>query len=85
MRVTWNGNNLGLNLYQQLLAALQNLDGDPLGGPPAVDAAIAAELAGIGGSGLNVAISLNQAEKSDLVDVLSDFNKGKFAGFPHCK
>ena len=76
--------NANLNLYQQLLAALQNLGGDPLGGPPAVDAAIAAALAGTGGTGLDITVSLTSAERSALIDVLSDFNEGQFAGFPHC-
>src|SRR5215207_7344824 len=40
--VTWNGSNNNLNLYQQLLAALNNLDGNATAGPAAVDAAIAA-------------------------------------------
>ena len=43
--VTWTGGNNILNLYQQLLAAINNLGGNETGGPAAVDQAI------IGGEG----------------------------------
>lgn len=84
--VTFGGNNTLLNLYQQLLAALNNLGGDANedAGPAAVDAAIDAAQAGTGGSGLNITTTLTQGQMSDLIDVLSDFNEGQFAGFPHC-
>ncbi|HEX6313554.1 MAG TPA: hypothetical protein VFZ73_01790 [Gemmatimonadaceae bacterium] len=82
--VTFGGNNTLLNLYQQLLAALNNLGGDPLGGPDEVDTAIADALAGTGGTGLSITTSLTQTEMSDLIETLSDFNEGTFDGWPHC-
>jgi len=81
--VTWGASNNNLNLYQQLLAALQNLDGDPLGGPDAVDQAIADALAGTSGTGLNIIVAPG-TDVSGLIDTLSSFNEGDFAGFPHC-
>ena len=81
--VTWEGDNNTLNLYQQLLAALNNLDGNALGGPPAVDAAIAAALAGTGGIGTNITLAPG-TDVSGLIETLSNFNEGEFAGFPHC-
>jgi hypothetical protein len=83
--VTFGGNNTLLNLYQQLLAALNNLAGDPLGGPDDVDDAIADALAGTsGGPGVDITTTLTQTEMSDLIDVLSAFNEGEYAGWPHC-
>lgn len=84
--VTFGGDNTLLNLYQQLLAALNNLGGDANedAGPAAVDAAIDAAQAGTGGSGLSITTTLTQEQMSDLIDVLSAFNEGQFAGFPHC-
>ena len=82
--VTWGDDNLLLNLYQQLLAALNNLNGDATGGPAAVDAAISAALGGTGGTGLNITTTLTHDQMSDLVDTLSDFNEGTFTGWPHC-
>ena len=84
--VTWQGGNNTLNLYQQLLAALNNLGGDANedAGPAAVDAAIDEAQAGTGGTGLNITTTLTQAQVSSLIDTLSAFNEGKFAGFPHC-
>jgi hypothetical protein len=82
--VTWPaGQNNVLNLYQQLLAALNNLDGNALGGPPSVDAAIAAALAATGGSALNITIAAG-TDVGALITPLSDFNEGKVANFPHC-
>jgi hypothetical protein len=81
--VTFGGVNNNLNLYQQLLAALNNLDGDATGGPADVDAAIAAAIAATGGSGLNITVAAG-TDVSGLIDVLSSFNEGEFAGFPHC-
>jgi len=81
--VTWNGNNNNLNLYQQLLAAINNLNGDLTGGPPAVDAAIAAALAATGGTGLNITVAAG-TNVSGLISVLSAFNEGTYDGFPHC-
>jgi hypothetical protein len=88
--VTWGDdnkpNNL-LNLYQQFLAALQNLGGDANedAGPADVDAAIDAVQAGTGGTGLNITTTLTDTQISDLIDVLSAFNEGQFAGWPHCE
>ena len=84
--VTWQGGNDTLNLYQQLLAALNNLGGDANedAGPAAVDAAIDAAQAGTGGTGLNITSTLTQGQTSTLINTLSSFNEGKFAGFPHC-
>jgi hypothetical protein len=83
--VTWQGGNNVLNLYQQLLAALQNLGGNATAGPAAVDAAVASALAATGGTGLNITISgLTQAQISSLINVLSRFNQGEFARWPHC-
>ena len=81
--VTWQGGNNTLNLYQQLLAALNNLGGDPLGGPDAVDQAIANALAATGGSGLNITL-VGSPNVGALITPLSNFNEGKVAGFPHC-
>jgi len=82
--VTWpDGQNNVLNLYQQLLAALNNLGGNPLGGPASVDAAIAAALAATGGSGLNITI-VPGTDVGALITPLSNFNEGNVAGFPHC-
>jgi hypothetical protein len=82
--VTFGDNNNLLNLYQQLLAALNNLDGNLTGGPADVDEAIADAIAGTGGMGLSITTTLTQEEISDLIDTLSAFNEGTFAGWPHC-
>ena len=84
--VTFGGNNTLLNLYQQLLAALNNLGGDANedDGPAAVDAAIDAAQNGTGGTGLNITTTLSQTEMSSLIDTLSAFNEGTFTGWPHC-
>jgi hypothetical protein len=81
--VTWGSNNNNLNLYQQLLAALQNLDGNATAGPPAVDAAIAAALAATSGTGKNIIVAPG-TDVSGLINTLSSFNEGDFANFPHC-
>ena len=87
--VTWGTdnkpNNL-LNLYQQLLAALNNLGGDANEdlGPTAVDDAIDAAQNGTGGTGLNITTTLTAQQIGDLTSVLSSFNEGTFAGWPHC-
>jgi len=77
-------NNL-LNLYQQFLAALQNLGGDANedNGPAAVDAAIDAVQAATGGSVLYISLVAG-TDVGALIDVLSAFNEGDFAGWPHC-
>jgi hypothetical protein len=82
--VTWTGKNNTLNLYQQLLAALQNLGGDANAGPDAVYQAIADALAGTGGSGLNITTSLTQSEIGTLTGILASFNEGAYEGWPHC-
>jgi hypothetical protein len=85
--VTWTGGNNTLNLYQQLLAAINNLNGNETAGPAAVDAAIAAAKAGtvvttIGG-GVQITLVAG-TDVSGLIDTLSSFNEGSLAGFPHC-
>jgi hypothetical protein len=80
-----NNLNLLLNVYQQLLTALNNLDGDATAGPADVDAAIALVLGGTGGTGLHIATTLTQQQLGSLATVLADFNEGKFAGWPHCE
>jgi hypothetical protein len=79
--VTWQGGNDVLNLYQQLLAALLN---GGAAGPAAVQTAITQAQAGTGGSGLAITTNLSQAQVSALINTLSAFNEGTFAGFPHC-
>jgi len=82
--VTFGGDNSLLNLYQQLLAAINNLGGNLTAGPASVDAAVAAALAGTGGTGLNITTTLTQTQISDLTETLSSFNEGLLAGWPHC-
>jgi hypothetical protein len=81
--VTWGADNNNLNLYQQLLAALNNLNGDATGGPAAVDAAIAAALAATGGTGTTITVAAG-TDVSGLINVLSAFNEGTYTGWPHC-
>jgi hypothetical protein len=83
--VTFGDNNNLLNLYQQLLAALNNLDGNLTAGPAAVDAAVAAAIAGTGGTGLNITTTLTNTQISELIATLSAFNEGTLAGWPHCE
>jgi hypothetical protein len=85
--VTWPaGRNDILNLYQQLLTALNNLGGDAnaLDGPPALDAAITAALAGTGGAGTAITSNLTVAQASTLINALTFFNEGNVTGWPHC-
>jgi hypothetical protein len=85
--VTFGGNNTLLNLYQQLLAALNNLGGDAnaADGPDAVDDAIDDALDGTsGGPGTDITTTLSQTEMSALIATLSAFNEGTFEGWPHC-
>jgi hypothetical protein len=85
--VTWNGGNNTLNLYQQLLAAINNLGGNLTAGPTAVDVAVAAALAGTSVTTLNGGVQITVAAGTDvsgLIDVLSSFNEGDFTGWPHC-
>jgi hypothetical protein len=81
--VTFGADNNNLNLYQQLLAALNNLGGDPLAGPAEVDAAVAAALAATGGTGTNITVAAG-TDVSGLISVLSSFNEGSLTGWPHC-
>ena len=85
--VTWTGGNNTLNLYQQLLAAINNLGGNETAGPAAVDAAIAAAKAGTtvttNGGGVQITLVAG-TDVSGLIATLSSFNEGSLAGFPHC-
>ena len=81
--VTWGADNNNLNLYQQLLAALNNLGGNATGGPDAVDDAIEDALAATSVSGLAITVAAG-TDVSGLISVLSSFNEGEFAGWPHC-
>lgn len=79
--VTWGSDNLLHNLYQQLLAALLN---GGAGGPTAVQQAITDAQNGTGGTGLNITTTLTHEQMSALVEILSNFNEGEYAGWPHC-
>lgn len=79
--VTWGTDNLLHNLYQQLLAALLN---GGASGPAAVQQAILDAQAGTNGTGLNITTTLDHDEMAALVETLSAFNEGEFAGWPHC-
>ena len=81
--VTWGADNNNLNLYQQLLAALNNLGGNATAGPQAVDDAIAAALTATGGSGTMITVAAG-TDVSGLINVLSSFNEGQLTGWPHC-
>jgi hypothetical protein len=85
--VTWTGGNNTLNLYQQLLAAINNLGGNETAGPAAVDAAIAAAKAGTNvttnSGGVQIALVAG-TNSSALIATLSSFNEGSLGGFPHC-
>jgi hypothetical protein len=80
---TWGADNNNLNLYQQLLAALNNLGGDANAGPDDVDDAIADALAATSVSGTTITVAPG-TDVSGLIDVLSAFNEGTLEGFPHC-
>jgi hypothetical protein len=85
--VTWTGGNNTLNLYQQLLAAINNLGGDEAAGPNAVDAAIIAAKAGLtvttNNGGVQITLEAG-TDVSGLIATLSAFNEGTLVGFPHC-
>jgi hypothetical protein len=86
--VTWTGGNNTLNLYQQLLAAINNLGGDESAGPNSVDAAIIAAKAGTTVTTLNGGVQITLVAGTDvsgLIATLSAFNEGTLAGFPHCE
>jgi hypothetical protein len=86
-KVTWTGGNNTLNLYQQLLAAINNLGGNETAGPAALDAAIAAAKAGTNvttnGGGVQIAL-VSGTDVSGLIATLSSFNEGSLTGWPHC-
>jgi len=82
--VTWGADNNNLNLYQQLLAALNNLGGDATGGPAAVDQAISDALGATSLTGLAITVDAG-TDVSGLISVLSSFNEGSLTGFPHCE
>jgi hypothetical protein len=79
--VSFVGPNNLLNLYQQLLAALEN---GGAAGPQAVQDAIADAQAGTTVTGTELTTTLTNTEISDLIDTLSAFNEGTFEGWPHC-
>jgi hypothetical protein len=79
--VSFVGPNNLLNLYQQLLAALEN---GGAGGPQAVQDAIAAAQAGTTVTGTVLTTSLTNTQISNLINTLSAFNEGTFQGWPHC-
>ena len=85
--VTWTGGNNTLNLYQQLLAAINNLGGNETAGPAALDAAIAAAKAGTNvttnGGGVQIGLVAG-TDVSGLIATLSSFNEGSLTGWPHC-
>ena len=85
--VTWTGGNNTLNLYQQLLAAINNLGGNETAGPAAVDAAIAAAKAGTNvttnGGGVQIQLVAG-TDVSGLIATLSAFNEGSLTGWAHC-
>jgi hypothetical protein len=85
--VTWTGGNNTLNLYQQLLAAINNLGGNETAGPAALDAAIAAAKAGTNVTTLNGGVQITLVAGTDvsgLISTLSSFNEGSLTGWPHC-
>ena len=83
--VELDGPNSLLNLYQQLLAALNNLNNNEDAGPNAVDAAIDAAQDGTSiTAGLTISTTLTNAQISNLTNTLSSFNEGAYLGFPHC-
>jgi hypothetical protein len=79
--VTWNFSNDVLNLYQQLLAALENGGAN---GPAAVKAAITQAQSLTSVSGYEITYTGDQQTLSDLITTLSNFNEGLFPNWPHC-
>jgi hypothetical protein len=80
--VTFGGDNLLLNLYQQYLTALINLNGAQP--PTAIASTLTAVANGTDGSGLNITTTLTQQQLSDYTAILTDFNEGNVTGWPHC-
>ena len=81
--VSFVGPNNLLNLYQQLLAALEN--GGATSGLSDVEQAISDAQAGtsVDASG-QLTTTLSNTEISALITTLSSFNEGSFTGWPHC-
>lgn len=79
--VTWGSDNLLHNLYQQLLTAILN-GGES--GPAEVQQAITDAQNGTGGTGLDITTTLTHDEMAALVTILTNFNEGLYAGWPHC-
>jgi hypothetical protein len=79
--VSFVGSNDLLNLYQQLLAALEN---GGAAGPAAVQTAITTAQNGTTVTGTVLTTTLTQAQISALIVTLSSFNEGSLTGFPHC-
>jgi hypothetical protein len=79
--VSFVGSNDLLNLYQQLLAAIEN---GGTGGPGAVQTAITDAKAGTTVTGTVLTTTLTQAQISALITTLSNFNEGLLPGWPHC-
>jgi hypothetical protein len=77
-----NKPNDALNLYQQLLAALNNLKGNATGGPDAVDKAISDATAAITVNGTTFTVAAG-TDIGGLTGTLSSFNEGKLDR-PHC-
>lgn len=84
--VTWDGGKEVLDLYQQLLAAWNNVGGYSDAGPADVDAAIAGALAVTAGYGTNIDLvgTPTKREIKALIDILSAFNAGKYDGWARC-
>lgn len=87
--VSFAGNNLLLNLTQQVIATLLNLQGAVGLAPAEVQAAIAAVQAGIAidvnaAGEISITSTLSQEQLSALTETLSSFNEGAFPGFAHC-
>jgi hypothetical protein len=80
--VSFVGSNDLLNLYQQLLAALEN---GGTSGPAAVQTAITDAQAGTTVTGTVLTTTLTQDQISALIVTLSAYNEGTFPGFPHCE
>jgi hypothetical protein len=79
--VSFVGPNNLLNLYQQLLAALEN---GGASGPQSVQDAIAAAQAGTTVTGTVLTTTLTSTQISDLINTLTAFNEGTLQGWPHC-
>jgi hypothetical protein len=82
--ITWDGGNNSLNLFQQFLAALNNLENNEDAGPDAVDAAIDLVQDNTSFNGSHITVNLTAAQVSAAINTLSSFNEGKFNGYPHC-